>query len=311
MSLISIIVPVYNVEKYLNHCVDSILNQSLKDFELILVDDGSPDNCGKLCLDYAEKDSRIIIIHKMNGGLSDARNIGIKVASGDWIAFVDSDDYVDKDYLLLLYNAAVQNNADLSVCDFTPIYEDGTIIEGWGNLPDVTLKDQADMIRMIDSHWKIVPAWNKLYKVTLFENLEFAKGKLHEDEFFIHRVLAKCDRVSIISDTLYYYLQRNGSITSSKTMKNKLDVLEANIQRYSFCKERWLPTNKDFMSLDYLDKVVTEYRHIDKRYKKQYRSLKRQYKKLFFSEKSNRKPANYIRYYNNSLYYRLFHLVKR
>lgn len=310
-KMVSVIVPVYNVEKYLNKCVKSILHQEFSDYEIILVDDGSLDNSSIICDEYVCQYQNITVVHKQNGGLSDARNMGIRVAQGDWIAFVDSDDYLHSHYLIKLYDAVSLNESDLSVCDFTPIYEDGTILEGWGNISDVTLTDQAEMIKMIDSHWKIVPAWNKLYKADLFDDLKFEKGKLHEDEFLIHQLFAKCNRVTLISDALYYYLQRKGSITTTKTIQNRLDVLEARIQRYSFCKERGLPTNKDFISLDYLDKTVTESCKNDKRFRKQYKSLKRQYKKLFFSEKRNRKLANYIRYYNNSLYYKLFQIIKR
>ena len=310
-KMISVIVPVYNVEKYLDKCVDSILHQEYSDIEIILVDDGSLDNGGLLCDEYACRYQNITVVHKQNGGLSDARNMGIRAADGDWIAFVDSDDYVDQRYLQALYDAVTRDDSDLSVCDFVPIREDRTIIERWGGLPNLTLSNKADMIRIIDSHWKIVPAWNKLYKAKLFDDLEFEKGKLHEDEFFIHRVLVKCNRITIISDALYYYLQRGGSITTTKNIQNQLDAFEALIQRCAFCQENGLPINPKFLSLSYLDKVVTDPCQEDEHYVERYCSLKQQYKKLFFSVKKNRQPLNYLRYYNNKLYYKLFQLLHR
>jgi glycosyltransferase involved in cell wall biosynthesis len=129
MCEISIIVPVYDVEKYLKKCVDSILNQTFKDFELILVDDGSPDNSGAICDQYAEKDSRVRVIHKENGGLSDARNAGIEVARGKYLGFVDSDDFVNEDMYKQLYTSIIENNADLSICGIFDLYEGKTPIK--------------------------------------------------------------------------------------------------------------------------------------------------------------------------------------
>ena len=123
MCKVSVIVPVYKVEKYLNKCVDSIINQTLEDIEIILVDDGSPDNCGKICDDYAQKDNRIVVIHKTNGGLSDARNAGLEVARGEYIGFVDSDDYIAPEMISLLYGVCKKNSTDIAGCDLAYVYE--------------------------------------------------------------------------------------------------------------------------------------------------------------------------------------------
>ena len=180
---ISVIVPIYKVEKYLHRCIDSVLAQTFTDFELILVDDGSPDNCGKICDEYAEKDNRIHVIHKENGGLSDARNAGIDWAfansDSEWITFIDSDDWIHPKYLETLYNAVKETGCEISICGYEETTGDSPKVD------DINL--QAVIVSTEDffceHNVNAVVAWGKLYKKELFREIRYPVGKLHEDEF--------------------------------------------------------------------------------------------------------------------------------
>ncbi|MGF2941895.1 glycosyltransferase family 2 protein [Enterococcus xiangfangensis] len=225
MCEISIIVPVYNVEKYLRKCVDSILAQTFTDFELILVDDGSPDNSGAICDQYAEKDSRIKVIHKENGGLSDARNAGIEVAKGKYLGFIDSDDYIADDMYELLYNNIIKEKADLSICGIYHVYE--------GKEPErkiekymVLNRDEATVLifhgNQISDH-----AVNKLYSRSIFSELRYPLGKYHEDSFTIVGILDQCEKVVVDTKQKYYYYHRDDSITSQTFSQKHLEYITA------------------------------------------------------------------------------------
>ena len=243
MAEISIIVPVYNVEKYLENCIESILNQTFKDFELILVDDGSTDNSGKICDIYKKKDSRIKVIHKNNGGLSSARNAGIDVAGGKYIGFVDSDDSIHPKMYETLYDLISKYNSDIAICNFKNIYNmlykeyeeiemNGIIemsnIEAINNLYDSTIG------------LRLRVSWNKLYNKYLFNDIRFELGRVHEDEFIAHKILYKSNKVVYIDRELYYYLQREGSIMHDKSLKKDTDWILAFSDRMKFCKRMGL-----------------------------------------------------------------------
>lgn len=228
---ISIIVPVYNVEKYLPRCIDSILAQTYKNIEVILVDDGSPDKCGAICDEYAKKDKCIKVIHKKNGGLSDARNAGINAAMGEYIGFVDSDDYIVPDMYEKLYNAIVKTNSDIAISNFLYVDEMGNEIGQNNNLPiydDVLSGRQILGEKMVeDKFWYWVVAWNKLYKKSIFDDIRYPIGKIHEDEFIIHSIYAKVDQVACVPDALIYYVQRSDSIMGRKSSIKNFDAVEA------------------------------------------------------------------------------------
>lgn len=227
MPKISIIVPVYKVEKYIHKCVNSILVQTFTDFELILVDDGSPDNCGRICDEYASKDNRIKVIHKKNGGLSDSRNAGLNIASGEYVGFVDSDDYIENDMYQKLINVCNSNEVDISMCgryDVSINNEiksrfsfDGQKIwsgkEAIGNL--LTWND-------IDSS-----ACDKLFKRDIFEELRFPVGKYNEDIYIMVNVLDKINKIVHIGESKYYYFHRPNSITTKDFSEKNMDMLEA------------------------------------------------------------------------------------
>lgn len=225
MCEISIIVPVYNVEKYLNKCVDSILNQTFKEFELILVDDGSPDNSGAICDQYAKKDSRVKVIHKENGGLSSARNAGIEVAQGKYLGFIDSDDYIAEDMYELLYNNIIKEDADLSICGIYDVYEEKEVVEK--ERIKKTVSALEAMILIFEGNNISVHAVNKLYKRELFSAIRYPIGKYHEDSFVIVDILDKCHSVVIDSIQKYYYVHRAESINTEKFSAKQFDFIEA------------------------------------------------------------------------------------
>lgn len=233
--LISIIVPVYNVEKYIERCVDSILAQSYRNLEVILVDDGSPDRCPEICDRYGLQDKRVKVLHQSNAGLSAARNAGIDIASGDYLGFVDSDDWISKDMYEQLHAAAARSAADISICNFQCVDESDFSLRANVIMP---IKDEVlSGIEVItqklssDQDWYWVIACNKLYRRDLFSDIRYPLGKLHEDEFIIHRLLLKCSKVAGVSKALYFYLQRTGGITKTKYSIRRLDAAEANFER--------------------------------------------------------------------------------
>ena len=238
-QLISIIVPIYNVEKYLKECIESIINQTYKNIEIILVDDGSPDNCGKICDEYSQRDKRIILIHKENGGLSDARNKGIDIAKGDYLTFIDSDDFVNIDYIEKLYNSIKLNNTKLAQCGISKVNENNEIIEKL-NYDENYIKTSHEILNELYGKHLIenVVVWNKMYAKELFENIRFPVGKIHEDEFTTYKIFYSVDRISLLSDCLYNYRQTNESIIGKKFNKKRLNLLEALEERMDFFKNR-------------------------------------------------------------------------
>lgn len=246
---VSIIVPVYNVERYLDKCLESILQQTYPNLEVLLVDDGSIDGSGRICDDWAAAHSCFRVIHKINGGLSDARNTGLDAATGEYVAFVDSDDYIAPDMLQKLYEAMSVSNAEMGICNFLNVDEHGVPISelNW-NLP---IRDEVisgfDAITKMHIPvkrgwlgWYYSVACNKLYRKVLFSDVRFPVGKLCEDVFVAHRLLGKCEKVACISDVGYYYVQRAGSIVHSKTPKTNLHDAEGYLDRALYCFEHGL-----------------------------------------------------------------------
>lgn len=238
MGKISIVVPIYNVESYVEKCIESILNQSFNDFDLILVDDGSTDRCGEICDTYAIKDIRVKVVHKKNGGLSSARNAGIEIAQGKYIAFVDGDDFIHKDMYKILYNEIIQNDSDIVICDFKKVYNENDIIDTMENGKSINLNN-IDALNMLysDKGAEFTVAWNKLYKKELFNDIKYEEGKIHEDEFIAHKLLYKAQKITYVSKQLYNYIQRENSIVNSMFNVKKLDAVYAFSERKLFFKE--------------------------------------------------------------------------
>lgn len=236
---ISVIVPIYNVEAYLPRCVDSLLHQSFTDYEIILVDDGATDGSPALCDAYAAREERVRTIHKQNGGLSDARNAGIDAASGAYLAFVDSDDWVDDDFLKVLYENAVQNDADISVVNFHKSFPER--YEPAPSAPEgLYTGEQAITYLYADISIYVNIACNKLYKKELFETIRYPVGKLHEDGLTTYKLLFAAKRVYFSDRDLYSYFQRGDSIMNQRFTESRIDEYQVYTERALFFKERGL-----------------------------------------------------------------------
>lgn len=295
MPKISVIVPVYKVEKYLNRCVDSILTQTFTDFECILVDDGSPDNCGKICDEYAKKDKRVKAIHKQNGGLSDARNKGIdwtfENSDSQWIAFIDSDDWVHTKYLELLYETAVNNNVKISSCGYIAVKdkkEDEKIL-------DVTIAVDAPE-NMFKKGYKYCEynfsiAWGRLYRKELFKNIRYPFGRLHEDEFTTYKLIYACDKVAVIEAPLYYYFQNEGGIMASEVSPKRMsDELDARKEQLDFFYSKKFETSFKNIFKVFCNLIEKYYREYGGR--KEYASLLKAYRT--YAEKSVKLYNEYL-----------------
>ena len=236
--LISVIVPIYNVERYLEKCINSILHQTYRNLEVILVDDGSPDNCGKICDRYSDKDPRIKVIHKQNGGLSDARNKGIDVAEGEYLAFVDSDDAIMPEMIDKLYQRIVIDQSDMAFCGYKQVDQKGNILSEVC-LPDYLLSGFDTLKESYEKNGVLYTiACNKLIKRQLFQNIRFPVGKYNEDEFTLYRIIDQCKLISILRDPLYIYVQRDNSITQESYSAKRLDGIEASYERYCYFKRK-------------------------------------------------------------------------
>jgi len=235
MEKISVIVPIYNVEKYLEKCLTSIINQTYKNLEIILIDDGSKDNSGKIADNFDKKDSRIKVIHKENGGLSSARNIGIENASGEYIGFVDSDDYIKEDMFEVLSNLIIKYKSDISIVSFYEI-ENGKIIERqYTN--EIIKMNKLDGIKQILFDEKIPNyAWNKLYKKELFDNIRYPEGKKFEDISTAYKLVENAKNIVFKDVAEYYYVRREDSITKQKNYENYKDYVNNLLDRYNDLK---------------------------------------------------------------------------
>lgn len=236
---ISVIVPVYKVEPYLDKCVSSIVNQTYTNLEIILVDDGSPDNCPAMCEAWAEKDSRIRVIHKTNGGLSDARNAGMTVATGELMAFVDSDDWIAPDMYEYLYQRLTEDNSDIAACGVQMVWEDKKLCRMLTRAGSCVLNQEEAMRAIIEESWLKQPVWYKLYKTDLIWDILFPIGKCHEDVFWSYQAVGSAKKVSVSDHVGYYYLQRGGSIMGAGYSLKRLDAVEAKVQRCAYIQERF------------------------------------------------------------------------
>ncbi len=235
MVKVSVIIPIYNIAEYLPKCVDSILNQSLREIEIILVDDGSTDESGRICDRYADQDDRVRVIHKANGGLSDARNAGIKLAAGKYIGFVDGDDYIESEMFKTLYQACVENNTKMSACDY--------IYEGEKNGQRVShsngeyriLTAEEFFLKVLKTPSAVgMGVWNKLYYRGLFQHALFRTGCLHEDTDILYRLVFQTDAVAYISRPCYIHCERKGSITKQSYGQREKDRYEANQRMFQY-----------------------------------------------------------------------------
>lgn len=283
MSKLSIVVPVYNVEKYLERCINSLVAQTFSDYEIILVDDGSTDNSGKICDQFAKLNNKIKVIHKENGGLSSARNAGIDIATGKYIGFVDSDDWIEPDMYYNLYNAAVEHDLDMVICGVALNFEDGssTIYYSTENFK-VFKKEEALRAIFVDSLF-YEEAWNKIYSRHIFDTVRYPIGKIHEDTFVICEILDRCNNIGYIPNVDYHYFQRNDSImgTLRKIPSNdKIESIERVLTLLRKYEEIYIDSFYNLISapLKNIDSIIdsssdaaTTYMHLLKNFYKKFK----------------------------------------
>lgn len=287
--MLSVIVPVYNVGKYLYACVESILAQTFQDFELILVDDGSTDECPAICDACKESDSRVVVIHKENGGLSSARNAGMAVARAKLLSFIDSDDFIHPQMLEALLNPLLSDDhTSISMCAYSSFTLEDKCRVGRMHLPSPKTFDSVRALEMV--YGNEIPnitfvAWNKIYRRSLFEQaaVSYPEGKLYEDGFTTYRLLYEADRVAIVNAELYFYRKRPGSITASKNTVDGhlLDAVEADYGAWKFfsgkerclavastkallrtCMRIWLDSGEDVYGRAVRQQVMSVYKRV-------------------------------------------------
>lgn len=242
-DLISIIIPIYKVEAYLNRCICSVLSQSYQNLEIILVDDGSPDECGKMCEEFATLDSRIRVFHKENGGLSDARNYGAERANGKYITFIDSDDYIAPNYIDYLYNLIVENDADISVCCMVQTEADTADFKSDVSMPQLQVLTNLEACQKLfdQLYMVLVTAWGKLYKREIVNKYPFPKGRKHEDEATTCKYYFDSQKVAVGNRCLYAYYQNPNSITHTQGAKLNEDLIWALEHKALFFEENNAP----------------------------------------------------------------------
>ena len=231
---ISVIVPVYKAESFLNRCIDSILRQSFTNYELILVDDGSPDRSGLLCDEYAVRDNRIRVIHQQNSGAAAARNAGLDTAKGRWIAFVDSDDWVHPDYLRMLYETALQHHADVVACRYETVREGACVSD---EPEEISVSRETRESYWVGDRTGATVPWGKLYRKELFEARRFPVGRIGEDEFVTYRILFGCEKLVVLDNPLYRYFVNKDGISRSDYFKRLQDMIDCFEEHEAFFKD--------------------------------------------------------------------------
>lgn len=244
-SRISIIIPVYKVEAYLRKCLDSVIGQTYRELEIILVDDGSEDNCGRICDEYAGRDERIRVIHQQNGGVSAARNAGLAIASGDYLGFVDSDDWIEPDMYAYLLQGLKKEGADIAVCGHYDCCRDKLHARGPESTAVCTTEEALRLLLKNDRIQNNL--WDKLYRREMFQGIAFPTGRVYEDFAVMDRVFVKAQRVAILPGRKYHYLMRADSIAGAASLRNQVDHCEMAKQRYDRLAETW-PQLRDLLA---------------------------------------------------------------
>lgn len=286
--LISVIVPVYKVEPYLHRCADSILAQTFKKFELILVDDGSPDNCPQICDEYSEKDNRVKVIHKANGGLGSARNAGLDIAVGEYLAFVDSDDYIGPTMLEKMLNSLEGENADICICGFQRFGELNSNVKTTAFAEYTVISGEEALGGLFSNNYILFTiACNKLLKRQLFNTLRFPEGKLYEDGYAAFRYLYEAKKVVCLKESFYFYRIRQGSITTTENHDRIIDSFSAETDAVDFLRSSGLRALMLKAQKRYLlalvaalrrynpsrEEISEQFKEVHKEYRRQFRGL--------------------------------------
>lgn len=284
MVELSIVVPIYNVEKYLKKSVDSIIDQTFKNVEIILVDDGSTDSCGEICDEYEKKDNRIKVIHKVNGGLSSARNAGIKASIGRYIGFIDSDDWINPKMYESMINLATNYDADIVQCDFIKVYNNNVYVKE-DNEEKYDILSNLDAMENLynENVSKTIVTWSKIYKRELFDDILFPEGKIHEDKFTTYKLLYKSNIIIDLHKKYYYYRQTPNSIMNGSYTIKKLDALQASQESIDFYKKNNLNVLYRKALNRYLFEIALNYKKCQKFIKDEelLKGLKKRYNNVF------------------------------
>lgn len=279
MKKVSIVIPIYNVQKYLPQCLDSIRSQTYQQWEAILIDDGSSDDSGKICDDYAEEDTRFRVIHKQNGGAASAKNCGLDCVTGDYITFIDSDDYVESLWLEKIIEVAEREAADIVEFDFDKIFLDHKEQETiyFGAIKEFSAEEYLTQYL---SCWTSSLFWNKLFVARLLKNVRFRKERrCIDDEFFTYKAVSYANKIVRINDVLYHYRQRGSSAVSNRKNQQQIaaDVLEVLIERYIWICQHFPKLRKTYLSHDVeIMFFFAEFSHTDTSVKK-FREVSRYY----------------------------------
>lgn len=251
-AVISVIVPVYNVEKYLSQCIESVQNQTFKDWELILVDDGSPDNCGKICDEYANKDNRIRVIHKENGGLSSARNAGLDAATGEYITYLDSDDYIAVDMLEKMLDIAIKTNADMVKCGFNE-FNINSVKRTVNFSKQEILENDVNGCSLLHLYFQnvlYIVAWNAIYKRDLAVKVRFPEGLINEDNYSAGLYLYYAKKIVCMNEALYYYRDVSNGLSKVGKTKKPLDVIICQAKLHEDILEKGIRNDEFFLKLE-------------------------------------------------------------
>jgi len=312
--LISVVVPVYNVQDYLPRCLDSLYNQDFDDIEIILVNDGSKDDSLAICKKYAQKHGRTIVVDKENGGLSDARNVGTEAASGEYIYYLDSDDWLAPGAIKTLYDFAASNNCEIVQGGFYYAYDDHLLYDNSRKHPQILNRDDA-MLELIKNDYVKNFAWGKLYKADIVKKYQFPKGKYYEDAYWQHLIIHDCNRYGIVPTPLYYYRQRESGISGEFSIKN-LDLLRGYEERLAFVQKNYpkytKPMIEIFWNLGFEMVLMSDKKNEDnirKAYHNYWEKLNREYGELF--EKSLSKNIYYQIVQSYSFFIPVYSLFKR
>lgn len=314
MKKISVIVPVYNIDSYLQRMLDSLIRQSYTNLEIILIDDGSLDNSGKICDEYAAMDSRIRVVHKDNEGVSVARNLGLELSSGDYIGFVDSDDVIDENMYKKLYDNMVINDCDISVCDYIT-FSDKVNFEYRDNIK-IYSREQA--LRDIINDGAITNfLWNKLFKKSLFNKVRFPMGKIYEDLYVMPKLIMSSKKVCYDNSKLYGYFKRNNSyVNTYNDQKNNnylsfCDECYEYLSKYNFLEEDLVKYRCFYIYSAFLQAAKSKCKNIFKdEYMDSYYKLFKQSFKINNNYSMKRKVLFYILYVNKDLFYLIINLIQ-
>lgn len=249
-ALISVIIPVYNIEKYVAKCINSILVQTYTNLEILLIDDGSTDNSGKICDDYAKRDTRIRVIHQVNQGLAEVRNVGIREAKGEYVQFVDGDDWIDPETIGTCYTLSQEYNADIVCFRYVHEYENGKQSYENNNYDHspLLMNTSEALSAVLLPQYVDVSSWNKLIRKELFRGIEYPVGKTGEDGYTTYKFVAKAERILITSNVFYHYFKRDGSISRSITLSaNSKNSSEYADQYFNFVMEKGILQNQKQM----------------------------------------------------------------